>query len=368
MRIAVVTGQPADPRSGAAQARACHLVHALLEQGHRVTLAGLTGGQADPSPFVRGLADVYPALRLAGPAEAIPTADLGEYRAVILTDLWLEPHLEAARAVVAALPPDPIVVLDTSDCLAATFAGVWPGDRVARVAALEAALRAVARVSVFVSRAEALKARRLCPGLRPGGVAVVPTCHPAVGPGRPFADRRHVCLVGSANPNNVAAAGFFLERVWPRLAGLVPNAEFHLVGAVAGQIRVDGPAELIRRVRLVGPVDDLAAAVGGYRVSVAPLLGGSGVKAKVLDSLACGTPVVATAAGAEGLPLVHGLSAVLAPADAGFADAVAGVYRDASLWGQLSREGRRVAGRFGVRGFRRRVQRLVERIQAAERA
>ena len=129
-------------------------------------------------------------------------------------------------------------------------------------------------------------------------------------------------------------------------------------------MRVQGPPELVDRIRTRPVITDMPAVVGEYRVSVAPVLTGSGVKGKTFESLSVGTPVVTTVIGAEGMPLVHNRHAVLASADESFADAVAAVYRDGPWWEQLSAEGARlIRRRFSTHAFRIKVRQLVERIR-----
>jgi len=363
MRIAVVSGGPVDPQFSGSQSRVCSLIHALLEQGHGVVHAHFEATGYDRAPFLRGLSAVYPALRLEGHIHA--DRRLTDCAAVILTNFWIEPELEAALNLVDGFRgrTGPTIVFDSMDCLATTYIGTWPDERIRRFAALEAELRAKSKLSVFISRCEVLKALRLCPGLRESDTFVLSNCYDPSVDRRLFDDRQHICFVGSAAPHNTTAAIFFLGRVWSRLARLIPEAEFHLVGSVGATLKIDGPAELIERVRTVGLVADLAEVLGGYRVSVVPVLTGSGIKDKTLESMARGTPVVTSVNGVEGMPLTHNQNVVLATEDS-FAAAVAALYRDRPRWEQISAEGvRLVERRFSTRIFRDRVRRLIERIQ-----
>ena len=82
------------------------------------------------------------------------------------------------------------------------------------------------------------------------------------------------------------------------------------------------------RLSYLGFVEDIEAYVMAADVMVNPILSGGGVKTKVLESIACGTPVVSFAAGAAGIDhRVCGthLKIVEDENDQGFAEAVAGV-------------------------------------------
>jgi glycosyltransferase involved in cell wall biosynthesis len=61
---------------------------------------------------------------------------------------------------------------------------------------------------------------------------------------------------------------------------------------------------------------------------VVPLIGGSGVKTKVLQSFARMVPVVATADGLRGIPAVHGVHVLRGESDAELAAAVVEILRN----------------------------------------
>jgi polysaccharide biosynthesis protein PslH len=63
--------------------------------------------------------------------------------------------------------------------------------------------------------------------------------------------------------------------------------------------------------------------VVGDHVVVAPLTSGSGTKYKILEAMALARPVATTPVGAEGLDLIDGRHAAIAPDLASFADRVA---------------------------------------------
>lgn len=94
-------------------------------------------------------------------------------------------------------------------------------------------------------------------------------------------------------------ARFLAQDVLPLVRRDVPAATLRLVGA--------RPAPSVRRldaepgVTVVGPVDDMADALGEAAVAAIPMFSGSGMKNKVLEAFCSGTPVVTNAAGIEGV-------------------------------------------------------------------
>jgi glycosyltransferase involved in cell wall biosynthesis len=95
---------------------------------------------------------------------------------------------------------------------------------------------------------------------------------------------------------NEDALEVLCREVMPRL-----DPSIRLV--VAGR----GPVEELRqrygndRIAFLGPVDDIAAHINAADAVVAPIRQGSGTRRKLLETIACGVPVVTTSLGAEGL-------------------------------------------------------------------
>ena len=94
---------------------------------------------------------------------------------------------------------------------------------------------------------------------------------------------------------------WFLNRVFGRLLASLPDLRFHVAGRNA-------PGNFVKklshpRITFHGEVEDAVRFMQTYRVMVAPLLTGSGIRIKVLEGLALGRPVVTTTAGIEGIPV-----------------------------------------------------------------
>lgn len=95
-------------------------------------------------------------------------------------------------------------------------------------------------------------------------------------------------------------------------------------------------------------MQDLDPILAGYRLSVAPLLYGAGIKGKLGTAMGAGVPCVSTTIGAEGMGIVDGVHAMVRDDPEGFAEAVASLYGDPVLWQNISERGRRlVEDRFG---------------------
>jgi glycosyltransferase involved in cell wall biosynthesis len=118
---------------------------------------------------------------------------------------------------------------------------------------------------------------------------------------------------------NADAARWLGEEIFPAVRERRPDATLSIVGrdppasvrALASKPGVDVP----------GRVADLEPWLAGAEVVLAPMLSGSGTKLKVIEAMAAGRPVVATAIGAEGIEATDDELRVADGADR-FADAV----------------------------------------------
>ncbi len=143
---------------------------------------------------------------------------------------------------------------------------------------------------------------------------------------------------------NYDAVAYFLEAIHPLIRERCPEVRLTVTG------RTDG-VDLGRLlphpgVRFSGYLDDVRPTVAGAWLSVVPLRVGGGTRLKILESLALGTPVVATRKGAEGLDLVDGRDVLLADTPAAFAEAAVRVLRDPALRARLADAGRIAASRY----------------------
>lgn len=206
-----------------------------------------------------------------------------------------------------------------------------------------------ADATIVVSDAE----RGLLAAAVPGAnVVVLPLARDVRPPGAPFAARSGVGFIGGfAHAPNLDAVRFFLGEVWPLVLCAKPECEFSIVGADLPPGVLDGAPGM---VRYLGPVADTTPWFEALRITVAPLRYGSGVKGKVVSSLAAGVPCVATPAAVEGMGLHDGDGVLVAATPGLLASGVLRAHEDAELWASLSAGGlAHVAARFSPAAWRR---------------
>lgn len=124
---------------------------------------------------------------------------------------------------------------------------------------------------------------------------------------------------------NQDAVRWILDELWPRIPAALPEARLSIAGSAPPAWITDRAGE---HVQILGNVPDAAAFVRSLRVVIAPLFAGGGMRIKVLEAMALGKAVVATAIGAGGIDVTDGHDIVLAEDAGKFADAVVRLLRD----------------------------------------
>ena len=105
--------------------------------------------------------------------------------------------------------------------------------------------------------------------------------------------------IGSMNwmPNEEGIR-WFINEVLPKTVEKVPDFVYHL----AGRNMPEWLTELKDpHVNVVGEVPDAKAFVADHDVAIVPLLSGSGIRIKIIESMAMGKTVITTRVGAEGI-------------------------------------------------------------------
>jgi polysaccharide biosynthesis protein PslH len=152
---------------------------------------------------------------------------------------------------------------------------------------------------------------------------------------------------------NVTAVTCFAKDVMPRIWRIHPAATLWIVGKNPPQeIRELGawwsgkePLDLKgcadARIQVTGTVDDVRPFLRRAALAVAPIYYGAGIQNKVLEALACGTPVVATPQAVSALRVRSGEDLVVAQDGQDFAESVSSLLSDPERQARLGAAGRR---------------------------
>jgi glycosyltransferase involved in cell wall biosynthesis len=102
---------------------------------------------------------------------------------------------------------------------------------------------------------------------------------------------------------NLDALDYYQREVFPALREAAAPSVLHHVGNAPEALRRRFKEEI---VRFEGYVADLGSRLAAAACFVAPIVSGTGIKTKVLEAMAAGVPVLATAEAVSGLDVEHG--------------------------------------------------------------
>lgn len=237
----------------------------------------------------------------------------------------------------------------------------------------ESALLRRSAVSIAPSEEDAALLRSIAPG---ASVAVVPygietaALVPPAAPDRLDATspKQDVLFLGKMDYHpNVEGALYLVRSVMPLVWKTRPDARVAIVG--------HSPAREVlalandARVVVTGGVPDVRPYLHGARVMTVPLKSGSGVRIKAMEAAAASKAIVGTSQGLEGLPFVHGQSALVADDAATFAACVLDVLRDEDLTSRLGTAARRLAESvFDWSASSHKLYEVLDRARSAARA
>lgn len=153
----------------------------------------------------------------------------------------------------------------------------------------------------------------------------------------------HALFVGHLGYRpNIEAVRRLVMGIFPKILAAHPTAQLEICGRNPHpkllKFFPDQP-----EVSLVADPSDLAPAYARASMALIPLSQGGGTRLKVLEAMALGVPVIATAKAVEGLDVVPGQTFLQAETDADFVHAVAQMNGDASLRKRLIDAGRAYA-------------------------
>jgi glycosyltransferase involved in cell wall biosynthesis len=102
-----------------------------------------------------------------------------------------------------------------------------------------------------------------------------------------------IIYVASSNPHNVAAAGWFMDKVYPLLP---PSVKICIIGQVTKFI-----TGAYANITMVPYADELDPYYQDTKIAICPMLSGTGTKIKVIEAISYGLPVVCNTRGVDGL-------------------------------------------------------------------
>jgi glycosyltransferase involved in cell wall biosynthesis len=174
-------------------------------------------------------------------------------------------------------------------------------------------------------------------------IVIPPVCEPQAPRAETTTLARLSYLGHLAWQPNVYGLDWLCRDVWRLIQQRVPDVTLTIAGS--GLERDEGGGVIVPSawklsgITTVGFVESLDQLFRDSIVMVAPIVGGSGVRMKLLEALSAGMPTVTTTDGAAGLDVADGREVLIADDPRAFAEKVALVLGDSALRGRLRAAG-----------------------------
>jgi glycosyltransferase involved in cell wall biosynthesis len=138
---------------------------------------------------------------------------------------------------------------------------------------------------------------------------------------------------------NREAVEFLVEKIWPLVKKQINNVRLKIVGnAPSRKVLTYGDND--PNIDVAGQVDDIRYAFKSADLLLAPVFSGKGTRYKILEAMACSTPVVASEIAVEGLNVKNGVHVLTSNDAKELARLTIKVLSDKQLWQKLSKNGK----------------------------
>ena len=137
---------------------------------------------------------------------------------------------------------------------------------------------------------------------------------------------------------NITMVQYLVQEIMPLVWAKQPEVELYIVGK--------DPPQAIRSLEqnpaiiVTGTVDDLRHYLQQATAAVVPLVYGAGSQLKLLEAMACGTPVVASTQAISALDVCPGQDLLVAQNPEAFAESILSLVREPKLQQQVGQAGR----------------------------
>lgn len=138
-----------------------------------------------------------------------------------------------------------------------------------------------------------------------------------------------IIYVASENPHNIKSAKWFFEKVYPLLD---QNFKILIIGKICKHV-LD-----YKNVVKINFVEDLSTEYLNSKISICPMLTGTGVKIKVLEALSFGLPIVTNLRGVDGLVNKNKNGCIVCDDEIHFAENISNLLNDEVFFYEKSKE------------------------------
>ena len=168
-------------------------------------------------------------------------------------------------------------------------------------------------------------------------------------------DKPQFYHIGSMNwMPNVEGIRWFIDDCLEAVVAKVPDFVFHLAGRSMPTWLTDLKDP---HIDVIGEVPDAKEFVANHDVAIVPLLSGSGIRIKIIESMALGKTVITTMVGAEGILYEEDVNIIIAENKAKIAEAIRRIHENPAMAEAIGKAARKLVEE--VYDNRKIIQRLL---------
>lgn len=150
-----------------------------------------------------------------------------------------------------------------------------------------------------------------------------------------FEERQHFVSIGNFLHEPNWQTVLKLKSIWKNIRKELPNAELHIYGAYASekvfQLHNEKEGFLVK-----GRAEKVESLFNQYKVLLAPIPCGAGLKGKLWESMQFGLPNVTSSIGAEAMHKNLPWNGFIEDSDEGFVTNAVELYQNESIWNQAN--------------------------------
>jgi glycosyltransferase involved in cell wall biosynthesis len=155
---------------------------------------------------------------------------------------------------------------------------------------------------------------------------------------------KNIVTLGTLHyPPNADGIRWFFNEVFPLVRERVPDATLTIIGKNPPQDFIELSERSAGVIKVTGYVDDLRPYLEESALMAVPVRAGGGMRVRILEAFAYAMPVVTTTVGLEGIHAAPGHDVIVADTPAEFASRTAVLLQDISLQDKLAANGRKLA-------------------------
>jgi len=146
-----------------------------------------------------------------------------------------------------------------------------------------------------------------------------------------FSERKHFMTIGNFRHAPNWDSVLQLQKIWPLIRKQLPDTELHIYGSYPPP-RATALTNPKTGFLVKGRAENALDVMQAYRLCLAPLMFGAGIKGKLLDAMISQTPSITTSIGSEGMHDKENWPGFVTDDMSEFAAVAINLYKDESAW------------------------------------